>query len=119
MNILLVEDDKDLRENLFELLENLGYGVTMAEDGRIALDMLLADPGHHQLVLSDWVMPRMAGYELLLAMKEHSRLSEIPFVMLTARITDEDRTQAMEAGAYAYITKPVKSQVLIECLEGI
>lgn len=119
MKILLAEDDKDLRENLGELLEILGFAVGLAEDGKMALDMLLEDPGKYDMVLSDWVMPNKDGYELLLAMKAHTLLTQIPFVMLTARITDEDRRQALEAGAYDYITKPVKSQLLIECLEGV
>ena len=101
--ILLVEDDPDIREALRGVLEEEGYGVEEAENGRAALDRL-----HGQrppsLILLDWMMPIMDGSEFLTAMRQESSLEPIPVVVVSAW-TEAAKEEAN--GVQGFLQKPV------------
>jgi CheY-like chemotaxis protein len=82
-DILIVDDDPDLRETLQLLLEDCGYHVDVAENGRVALDHLRAD-AHPRLILLDLMMPEMSGWEFLDRARADRTLSSIPIVVMTA-----------------------------------
>ena len=102
--VLIVDDEPNLRKILAAQLSRDGYDVMTAEDGEQGLAALR---DHHiDLVVTDLKMPRMDGMELL------SRIGELPqkmaVVMLTAQGSIESAVEAMRMGAYDYITKPFK-----------
>ena len=106
--LLVVDDDRSVREFLGILLEREGYTVRSVESGEDALVLLKSEP--YDLVLSDLNMPGISGIELL---EESRRL--IPdqlFIMITAYATAETAVTAMREGAYDYITKPFKVEEL-------
>lgn len=102
--ILIVEDEKVLRESLAELLIDEGFEVVQAADGKAAYELVLQKPV--DLVLSDVRMPEMDGMALL----EHLRkvMPETPVIMLTAYGTVESAVQALRLGAIDYLLKPVQ-----------
>lgn len=100
--ILVVDNEKSMREFLSILLEKEGYQVSTAEDGQRALD--LCRDITYDLVITDIKMPNMDGLELLHRVKEISRGT--PVIMITAYASTETAVQAMKEGAYDYITKP-------------
>jgi CheY-like chemotaxis protein len=81
--ILVVDDDSDLRETLQMLLEQHGFLVTTAPNGRAALDCLLAGP-RPDLVLLDLMMPDMNGWQFFEAVRAEANLASIPIVIMTA-----------------------------------
>jgi two-component system NtrC family response regulator len=101
--ILVVDDDDNLRWVLQTQLEQMGYVVSTAADAAAALEAIEADPP--SLVLTDLKMPGMSGMELLEQIRRE--YSEIPVVMMTAFGTIQSAVQAMRAGAYDYLTKPI------------
>jgi two-component system response regulator GlrR len=101
--ILLADDDPDSLEGLRSLLEAWGYEVNTARDGRAALDQVPVV--HPSVVITDVVMPRMTGLELLEAL--HHERPGIPVIVLTAHGTLETRHRAAAQGAFAYLPKPV------------
>jgi len=108
-----VEDNRDFRTFMVQALQG-PYKVYAAADGEEALStarVVVPD-----LIVSDVMMPRMDGYQLCRAVKEDIRLSHIPLVLLTAKNTDEGRTDGYLSGADAYITKPFNMSVLQACL---
>ena len=100
--ILIVDDEKSMRDFLKILLVKEGYEVIVAGDGDQALTAL--DKNHVDLVVSDIRMPGMSGLELLSKIKEESE--DIPVIMITAFASPNDAVQAMKDGAYDYISKP-------------
>jgi DNA-binding NtrC family response regulator len=102
--ILIVEDEKVLRESLAELLTDEGYEVLQAGDGKAAYELVLQKPV--DLVLSDVRMPEMDGLTLLQHLKK--AIPETPVVMLTAYGTVESAVAALHAGAVDYLLKPVQ-----------
>lgn len=107
--ILLVEDDASLRSILSYHLEQAGYKVTEAADGRQALDQ--SKKHDWDLVVTDIRMPRIDGVTLL---KEIRRSDvDLPIILITAHGTIEDAVAAIKAGAFDYITKPVEREVLL------
>lgn len=101
--ILLIEDNKDLREYLQESLE-ADFRVVTAENGKTGLEMALdLTP---DLILSDMMMPLMDGFTLCTAVRADERISHIPFILLTARATIESKLAGLELGADDYVTKP-------------
>lgn len=112
--ILLVEDEKNIRLNLAEILELNNFTVTTAEDGQEAL--LLLEAEMPDLIISDILMPRMNGYELFEAISKRDKLKAIPFLFLSAKTEPEDIRKGMNMGADDYITKPVKHQDLIQAV---
>jgi DNA-binding NtrC family response regulator len=102
-NILVVDDEKNIREGLGEYLRIDGYDVTLAEDGKQGIQKI--DRGDIDLVITDLRMPGLSGSELLKYTNSH--YPSIPVIVLTGHGTVEDAVDAMRNGAYDFITKPV------------
>jgi two-component system phosphate regulon sensor histidine kinase PhoR len=106
--ILVVDDDKDLADNLVEYLSKLGYQASPAYGGREGLTMF--EQGDFQLVITDLKMPEMDGMELLNAV---SRLdSRVMVTVITGYGTIESAVEAIKKGAYDFIPKPFKMEEL-------
>src|SRR5574344_2225202 len=108
--ILIVEDNEELM-NLMKRLLNQNYRVISAENGVAALKAI-RDNEEVDLIISDIMMPEMDGIELTKRLKSNIETSHIPIILLTAKLADEDRTEAYNVGADAYITKPFNMDVL-------
>ena len=104
--ILIVEDEKDLRFNLQEMLESAGYNVLSAINGNEALE--LTSHIEPDLILSDIRMPDMDGIELLKNLQENLSTANIPFIFLTAKVEMQDLRDGMVLGADDYLMKPYK-----------
>ncbi|MBA7659074.1 Regulatory protein AtoC [subsurface metagenome] len=102
-NILVVDDEKHIREGLGRVLEMDGYKVFLASDGRQALEIINRD--YIDLVLTDLKMPNLSGEELL--RQTTSQYPNLPVIILTGHGTIENAVTAMRDGAYDYLTKPI------------
>ena len=101
MKILVVDDEQLLVKGIKFNLENEGYQVETAYDGRTALDM--AHANNDDLIILDLMMPEVDGLEACMKIRE---FSNVPIIMLTARGEDADKIIGFECGADDYITKP-------------
>jgi two-component system response regulator VicR len=108
MNILVVEDDRDLVDLLNFALRRAGFGVQMAHDVPTALRLL--EQSHHDLAILDVNLGGGSGLEVL---KDLRRRSEIPVIMLTGRHAEDDKVLAFELGADDYVVKPFSHRELI------
>ncbi|HZT09075.1 MAG TPA: response regulator [Chloroflexota bacterium] len=109
--ILVVEDSQTQAELVRLVLEDEGYQVVVAENGRVALERIKESPP--DLVLSDIMMPEMDGHELCQAMKADEGTRVIPVVMLTSLQAQHDRIRALENGADDFLSKPVDPDELV------
>ena len=107
--VLVVDDNPDFLEFMKELL-GTSYQVMTAEDGKRALAQI--DLVRPDIILSDVMMPEMDGNELCRAVKNNPSTNRIPFVMLTARMAQEQKISGLENGADDYITKPFNLDLL-------
>lgn len=107
--ILLVEDDNNLREIYEARLQAEGYAIVSAKDGEEAL--VLAKNEHPDLIISDVMMPKVSGFEMLDILRNTDGLRDTKIIMLTALGQSEDQTRADKLGADRYL---VKSQVTLE-----
>jgi CheY-like chemotaxis protein len=80
--------------------------IFTAENGKIALDILNDDPGM-DLVLMDIMMPEMDGYEAMTEIRKQDRFKKLPIIALTAKAMKDDQKKCLDAGANAYLSKPV------------
>lgn len=99
--ILVVDDEKEIRELLRLYLENAGYKVLEAEDGQQALDIFRSK--HIDLCLLDIMMPKLDGYHVL---QELRKESNVPVVILSAKDTDSEKILGLNLGADDYMAKP-------------
>lgn len=106
--ILLVEDDIALAQWTEDFLENEGFSVTHLADGLSVAATISA--GKHDLLLLDLMLPGLNGIEVCKQVRE---FSQVPIIMLTARVDEIDEIIGLEVGANDYITKPVKPRVLL------
>ena len=114
--ILIVDDNADFRQYLREELSPL-YAVTVAVDGTDALEKM--QEARPDVVVSDVMMPRMNGFELTRRLKEDVETSHIPVILLTARLSDDVRTEGYEYGADSYITKPFRMEMLLARIKNL
>jgi CheY-like chemotaxis protein/CRP-like cAMP-binding protein len=112
--ILLIEDDKDLRENTAEILELADYKVLTAENGEMGVAK--AKQFKPDLIVCDIMMPRMDGYEVLQKLGEDGTTAGIPFIFMTAKTKREDVRLGMNLGADDYLTKPFEEKELLEAI---
>ena len=114
--IVLAEDNSQMRNFLFnQLAEN--YEVIEATDGQEALEKIHAS--HPDIVITDLMMPRMDGIELVERIRKDFEISHLPVIMLTAKQTPEDRIMAMKYGADGYITKPFSMELLLARIDNL
>ncbi|HJW08990.1 MAG TPA: response regulator [Holophagaceae bacterium] len=111
--ILVVDDDAVQRELYVEILERAGYECVQAEDGEHALDRLQGEGGAVEAVLLDRRMPRLDGLETLKRLKADERLASLPVILQTAGAEGKDIQEIMAAGAYYYLPKSVRSEMLV------
>lgn len=115
--ILIVDDDRDMQENIAEILDAEGFSVAIANDGEEALEFL--GENEFDLVLLDLIMPGLGWMDLLPSVKRLNPRAQI--IMITAFSTVENAVKAMQRGASDYIAKPFKiGELLVAvkmCLE--
>lgn len=111
--ILIVDDEKPIRNLLRITLTNAGYFCDTAEDGNEALQKI--DNGKYHLILLDVMMPAISGFELL----EYIRPLEIPVIFLTAKSAVSDRVKGLRMGAEDYIVKPFEIAELLARVEVV
>jgi CheY-like chemotaxis protein len=120
--LLLVEDNAINMEIAVMILEQHGFVVETAENGKEALDAVAASqPGYFDAVLMDIQMPVMDGYAATRAIRalDDERLANIPILAMTANAFKEDELAAKEAGMQAHIAKPVDVNVLLRALSDV
>jgi len=118
MPILVVDDYDTMTRIIRNLLRQIGFqDVDAAVDGSIALTKMRAKK--YGLVISDWNMEPMSGYELLKEMRSDPNLGEIPFIMVTAESKTENVIAAKRAGANHYIVKPFNAEGLKAKIETV
>ncbi len=106
--ILLVEDEKTIREAVEAYLEREGFWVTAAGDGEGALEA--ARKTHFDLVVLDLMLPKLSGEEVCRQLRDSS---DIPIIMLTAKGSEEERVAGLELGADDYLVKPFSPRELV------
>ena len=112
--LLVVDDDEDIRALLRLILERAGYHVDDQANGRAALRAF--HNGDHDLVLLDVTMPDLNGWQLLERIRD---LSDVPVLMLTARDSESDRVRGLRGGADDYVTKPFDREELVARVEAL
>lgn len=115
--ILIVEDEKAIREMLVFNLGRAGFTLREAEDGHSARS-LVADR-FPDLILMDWMLPDISGLELTRQFKRDEATREIPILMLTARAEEDDRVAGLEGGADDYIVKPFSPRELLARVNAV
>ena len=115
--ILVVEDERPIREMLAFGLRRAGFEVVEAEDTREARARI-ADR-RPDLVLVDWMLPDMSGLELTRALKKDKDTRDVPIILLTARAEEQDKVNGLEGGADDYITKPFSPRELLARIQAV
>ncbi len=113
--ILVIDDEKDVRNTIVDLLTNFGYATISAEDGLQAISVL--ENEIPDLVISDIMMPGMSGYQVLEHFQKIPAASTVPFIFLTAKVDCNDLRKGMNIGADDYLTKPVRAKELLQSIE--
>lgn len=109
--ILVVEDEPNQVELIEFNLNSEGYEVVVARDGEEALN--LAEEENPDLILLDWMLPKVSGIEVCRQLRRSKMTREIPIVMLTARSEESDKIRGLDIGADDYITKPYSIKELL------
>jgi two-component system, chemotaxis family, chemotaxis protein CheY len=118
MPVLVVDDYKTMIRIIRNLLKQLGFAnVDEAGDGRAALDMMRTK--RYGLVISDWNMEPMTGYELLREVRADDRLLLTPFIMVTAESRTDNVIAAKKAGVNNYIVKPFNAATLKAKIDAV
>ena len=114
--ILLIEDDKALRENTEELLELAGYSVNTAPNGKIGVNAAIEDVP--DIIICDIMMPELDGYGVLQQLSNNEKTKQIPFIFLSAKTEHKEIRKGMDLGADDYLTKPFDEEDLISAIES-
>ncbi|MBD5104066.1 MAG: response regulator transcription factor [Ruminococcaceae bacterium] len=114
MNILIVDDDKDLSFIISEMLESYGYKVTCAESGKRAFELLKENTFH--LILLDINLPDETGFELC---GELRKVSSVPVIFASARTSETDRITGFDIGGDDYLPKPYSMKELLSRVNAL
>ena len=118
MPILIVDDYKTMLRIVRGLLNQLGFmNIDEATDGTMAWEMVKAKP--YGLIVSDWNMEPMSGFEFLKLVRMNEATKQLPFIMVTAESKTENIIAAKQAGVSNYIVKPFNAQTLKQKLEAV
>jgi two-component system chemotaxis response regulator CheY len=118
MPILVIDDYQTMVRIICNLLKQIGYeNVDTASNGAQALEMIKAK--RYGLVISDWNMQPMTGFELLQKLRADIALSEMPFIMVTAESKTDNVIAARKAGVSSYIVKPFNAATLKAKIDAV
>ena len=113
-NILVVDDDPDIAQTLRHYLEQSGYLVSVASDGKQAIQAFHSV--RPDLIVLDLMMPEMDGMEVTRTIRRHS---DVPIIMLTARVDETDKLIGLEMGADDYVTKPFSPREVVARVKAV
>jgi len=117
LTILVVDDDLGTRLSISDYLELSGYTVITADDGVEALAMV--EEYHPDLIVTDIVMPRMNGYELVRQVRQQSGFRLLPVILLTARTKTQERILGYQSGCDLYLPKPFELEELAAAIRNL
>ena len=116
-NVLVVEDERAIREMVVFTLKRAGFAVREAEDAAGARHAI-ADQ-RPDMVLLDWMLPDLSGLELARSLRRDQATRELPIMMLTARAAEDDKVLGLESGADDYLTKPFSARELVARIQAL
>jgi len=114
--ILLIEDDRVMRENTAEMLELANYEVLTAENGKFGVERARME--NPDLIICDVMMPELDGHGVLYLLSKDPKTASVPFIFLTAKAERSDMRQGMDMGADDYITKPFEEDELLNAISS-
>jgi DNA-binding NarL/FixJ family response regulator len=117
LKILVVDDDLGTRLSIGDYLELSGYEVIMANDGQDGLAMVKAN--HPDLIVTDIVMPRLNGYELVRQVRQQPEFRLLPVILLTARTQTQERILGYQSGCDLYLPKPFELEELAAAIRNL
>lgn len=115
MNVLIIEDERNLADAIVKILEDEGYNAEATYDGKAGLTC--AKSGLYDAIVLDVMLPAMSGYDVVNQMR-HAGVST-PVLMLTARTSTEDKVRGLDSGADDYMTKPFEAPELLARLRAL
>ncbi|WP_144393845.1 phosphate regulon transcriptional regulator PhoB [Pleionea sediminis] len=116
--IMVVEDERDIREMLVFSLEQSGYSTLQAGTAEKALS-LLQEQAIPDLLLVDWMLPGASGIEMTHKVKKNTQFQHVPVILLTARGEEDDRIKGLDAGADDYVIKPFSPRELMARIRAV
>ena len=116
MKALVIDDSRAIRRILVKTLKELDIEVVEAGHGQEALDKLAAGE-QVDLIMVDWNMPEMNGYDFIVAVRAQEKFNEVPIMMVTTESEMSQMTRAIEAGATEYLMKPFTKEMIAEKLD--
>ncbi len=114
MKVVIVDDSLVIRSIIEKAITPLGYEALHAANGQEALDILEKGAEGVGLVILDWNMPVLNGWETLIAIKTNNAYTHICIIMVSTESEEDKVAQALKAGAHGYIFKPFESEDLVE-----
>ena len=115
--ILVVEDEIDIKDLIVYALENKGYDLTSTDDGEKAIKLVKENKPN--IIILDWMLPSVSGLEVCRTIRRDETTQHIPIIMLTAKITENDKILGLDSGADDYITKPFSTNELFSRVKAI
>ncbi len=111
ISVLVIDDEEDYRIIIQEVLRGGGMDVRLAKDGEEGLRMIKEKPA--DIVLVDWMMPRMDGEQFCRAMRAEPTLKDLPVLMLTVKQTADEELEALHFGVDDFVVKPFRAPELL------
>ena len=121
-SVLVVDDDPDIRELITWKLGQAGYTTLVAGDGEAGLAAVAAGDGEGRapdLILVDWMMPKMSGIDVCRALRQNPATARIPVILLTANAQEADVELGFAAGVDDYIAKPFSPREMLSRIEAV
>ena len=118
MRALIVDDSRAMRTMLGRMMTEFGFEILQAGHGKEALAVLEAN-GRPDVMLLDWNMPEMNGFEVLVTVRGDARWSDLPIIMVTTETEMAQVAKAIEHGVNEYVMKPFTKDILVEKLQMV
>ena len=115
--IFVIDDDPELLMMVGMILRRAGHETILASDSIEGTERLISE--NPDLLILDLMMPHMSGFEVCRKIRSTDKVSDLPIMILTARIQESDREAAFESGATDYMTKPITSRQLISRITAL
>ncbi|MEJ2401282.1 MAG: response regulator, partial [Xanthomonadales bacterium] len=116
-NVLVVDDEEAIRDMIRFALEKAGMAVQLAAGAQEALERI--SESRPDIILLDWMMPGVSGLELTRRLRRDAYTEDIPIIMLTARVTEDDKVAGLEAGTDDYVVKPFSPRELLARIRAV